>query len=160
MDACGSTASSRTPHRQIEFDAVASAPLAMNRRKAPRSNWCLLAAVYEAPIADAGIRKLTVKSFAREAFTSNRTTLSNGYRLFCVSPISAPSCVRSEFKAFTGVRFERRESLDFSSSGKDHPLRSDKDHLVPSPVPRFPAPAGTSGLETSWDPQVSKPPAY
>ena len=43
---------------------------------------------------------------------------------------------------------------------EDHPLRSDKDHLVPSPVPRFPAPAGTSKLETSWDPQVSKPPAY
>jgi hypothetical protein len=114
----------------------------------------------EAPVAHAGIRKLTVKSFACEAFTSNCTTLSNEYRLFCVSTIWAPSCVRSEFEAFTGVRFERREPLDFSSSGKDHPLRSDKDHLVPSPVPRFPAPAGTSGLETSWDPQVSKPPAY
>jgi hypothetical protein len=36
----------------------------------------------------------------------------------------------------------------------------DKDRSVPSPVPRFPAPVGTSRRETSWDPQAAKPLAY
>ena len=33
-------------HRQVHFDAVASIPLAMNRRKTSRSSWWLHAAVH------------------------------------------------------------------------------------------------------------------
>lgn len=102
-------------HRHIQFDAVASAPLAMNCHKASRSSWCLHAAIYRnrGPCRACWNPETHRKILClRGLHVEPRATLSNGYRLFCVSTIWAPFCVHrsvDEMYKFTYTPLESRK---------------------------------------------------